>query len=630
MMWINNLFMKKTIFLFLFLWTYVISYADMTTCVEHLEQKKYNDAISCFEGIIKTYDKYSSTYELAKEWRFWGYYWLANSYLDKPFLPEAALGTMQLALSFAVNLEQTELANKAIDVINSYLEHERIKKTYWINDTFTHKQYYLGALNIFNAWGKVTKDNGVVVAVIDDWININHPDLKDSIWISPTFKYWDSKVIDFIGDNIGDNRATGSHGTMVSWIIWAISNNNEGISGIAKNVKIMPLRVFWLDGNAKEDDIIKALNFAIDNGANIINLSLWGSQFRYSDKYDTVIKRAYDNGIVVVIAAGNGDEYSKKQVWLDLKNNPISPVCNNNGDMRYSIGVAAYDKEGYRTAWTNYNSCIQFFAPGEQILSTSIFSDSDEYWMNYEEANGTSFSAPIISGIIALWFNQYWFIPPDIIQTSLQESLVRNNVWNSIIDAAKYLDILKKQSKIIQKTQQTRSKTINTISDADILADFGIITKKETLAEYRLDNNVLRQEVIGMAIKLAGITPPAEYTCKNTFRDVSAVKPNNWVCRAVEMGVENGIVSGANKNFNPESNITRAEALAILMKAAGIKIQEWENSKYADVTVSWQINIVNTAFSYSFIDTATNFYPNKNATRWEIFNMAKRILKSKS
>jgi hypothetical protein len=65
-----------------------------------------------------------------------------------------------------------------------------------------------------------------------------------------------------------------------------------------------------------------------------------------------------------------------------------------------------------------------------------------------------------------------------------------------------------------------------------------------------------------------------EYTCKKVFQDVSALKPNEWICRSVELAAENGIVSSANKKFNPESNITRAEALAILMKAAGIKVQE--------------------------------------------------------
>lgn len=90
---------------------------------------------------------------------------------------------------------------------------------------------------------------------------------------------------------------------MVAGIIGAKINNSEGIAGIAKNVKIMPLRVFPLDGNAKEESILKALEYAIDHGADIINLSLGSSQFAYSEKYDELIKRAYTKKIVVVIAA---------------------------------------------------------------------------------------------------------------------------------------------------------------------------------------------------------------------------------------------------------------------------------------------------------------------------------------
>ena len=142
------------------------------------------------------------------------------------------------------------------------------------------------------------------------------------------------------------------------------------------------------------------------------------------------------------------------------------------------------------------------------------------------------------------------------------------------------MDALAKRLKTIQQDQTddnlriSNQKTIDSNSDANVLADFGIISRKTSLVDYRLESNVLRQEVIGMAMKLSGITLPTEHICKNVFKDVTNVKPNNWICRAVEIAVENGIVSNANKNFNPESNITRAEALALLMKAAGIKIQE--------------------------------------------------------
>lgn len=129
-------------------------------------------------------------------------------------------------------------------------------------------------LNIPAAWSKVTNSKEVIVAVIDDGINISHPDLSGKIWVKTNAIYGASKIIDFVGDKIGDNKPTGQHGTMIAGIIGANTNNNEGIAGIAKNVKFMPLRVFGFDEVAKEENIIRALNFAIDNGANIINLSL--------------------------------------------------------------------------------------------------------------------------------------------------------------------------------------------------------------------------------------------------------------------------------------------------------------------------------------------------------------------
>ncbi len=61
---------------------------------------------------------------------------------------------------------------------------------------------------------------------------------------------------------------------MVAGIIGSTTNNNEGISGIAENIKLMPIRIFDTDGNTREEYIIKAINYAVDNGANIINMSL--------------------------------------------------------------------------------------------------------------------------------------------------------------------------------------------------------------------------------------------------------------------------------------------------------------------------------------------------------------------
>lgn len=594
-------------------------------CSVLFAQKDWKNAISyCTQAVLLDQWDFTSNYNL------WAAYYNNRDYVN-------AYKYYKVALENAKNVADINDTQKMVNLSQQWIDELVLKQTAPSNDTLSYLQYHLKALNVPAAWKKVTNSNEVIVAIIDDGININHPDLAGKIWIMPNAVYGASKIIDFVGDKIGNNLPTWEHWTMIAGIIGATINNNEGVAGIAKNVKFMPLRVFGFDESAKEENIIRALNFAIDNGANIINLSLGWSQFKYSDKYDSVIKRAHTKGIVVVIAAGNGDILTSQQNGIDLSINPISPICNNEGNTEYSLWVAAYDNAWYRTLWTNYNDCIMFFAPWVDIVSTSIPIFNEKFGTNYNMNSGTSFSAPMITGIVALGYNQYWFVSPKTVRESLNESLTKNSIWNLVIDTSKYLDALSNRLSTIQKEQQqnntrtTNQKTVDTNSDGNVLASFGIVKQQDSEEWYNLNSNVLRQEVIGMAMKLWKFNLPEGYACKKIFKDVSGTKPNNWICRAVEIGAENGIVSNANKSFNPESSITRAEALAILMKAAGIKIDEsGVTPKYSDVTIAWQINVVNTAFSYSFIDESTNFFPNKNATRGEIFNMAKRILKSQN
>lgn len=330
---------------------------------------------------------------------------------------------------------------KELESISKSIENEEQKaellKNAPTNDPLSGYQYYLKELNITMAWKKVTNSNQAIVAIIDDWININHPDLTNSIWTNSNAKYGSSKIIDFVWDWLYDNAVAWEHWTNIAWIIWATQNNNEWIAGISNNVKLMPLRVFNTKWWATEDSIIKAMNYAIDNWANIINLSLWLSQFAYSTKFDSVIKKTYDKWIVVVIASWNWDIYSKQTNWVNLDNNPIAPICNNWWNKKYSIWVLASDKDWYRTNWTNYWNCAQFMAPWENIVTTNLSSYTNENPIAW-----SSFSAPIISWVIALGYNQYGYIPPVIVYDSLVESKVKNSVWNSIVDASKYLDIL--------------------------------------------------------------------------------------------------------------------------------------------------------------------------------------------
>ena len=106
-----------------------------------------------------------------------------------------------------------------------------------------------------------------------------------------------------------------------------------------------------------------------------------------------------------------------------------------------------------------------------------------------------------------------------------------------------------------------------------------------------------------MAVKLGSLNLPDDYSCNGKFTDVTRTKPNNWACRAIEIAAEHSFISTSNTKFRPEDNITRAEALSILMKASGVQIQEFNGiSKYSDVSLAWQINVVNTALIKGFID----------------------------
>lgn len=98
--------------------------------------------------------------------------------------------------------------------------------------------------------------------------------------------------------------------------------------------------------------------------------------------------------------------------------------------------------------------------------------------------------------------------------------------------------------------------------NANYLASQGIIVdQSSTPANYRFGDKILRQEIVAIALKMRGVTLPGGYTCKKYFSDVTQI---DWVCRAVELAADNGIISRSNGTFRPKDFVTRAEALAML------------------------------------------------------------------
>lgn len=184
------------------------------------------------------------------------------------------------------------------------------------------------------------------------------------------------------------------------------------------------------------------------------------------------------------------------------------------------------------------------------------------------------------------------------------------------------------------------------IWNAKSLANLGIIVEQSTIREYRLDENITRAEVAGIALKLYGTKLPDPYICKGYFSDVTN---NNWICRAVELAADAELVSRANTRFRPQDKITRAEALAIILRARWLKLEiysEWmlwrdtwllDENLNEQVTIDWQKNVFYSYFNFvshlslsgtQFIRTSTGYTilewirPNDNSTRAEVFGFS--------
>lgn len=206
---------------------------------------------------------------------------------------------------------------------------------------------------------------------------------------------WD----DFSYGNNDVNGPTADHGTMVAGIIGASRNNSIGIKGIAEDVEFMVLRTVP-DGDEWDKDVAKSIEYAIDNGADIINMS-FGKEYSPQKVFvDAVIKLADERGVLLIHAAGNDAENNDV-----VKNYPTKYSDENEVMLTNWICVGATaknkKKKEFVAEFSNYGQrSVDLFAPGHHILTCA---PGDEYKLN----SGTSFSAPMVAGAAALIKSYY-------------------------------------------------------------------------------------------------------------------------------------------------------------------------------------------------------------------------------
>jgi len=223
------------------------------------------------------------------------------------------------------------------------------------------------------AWEETMGDDEVIIAILDTGVDFGHPDLDDKLLMNG---------YDFVNDD-SDPTDDHYHGTLVAGIAAAETNNDEGIAGVAWNCKILPIKIADNTGWVDVATEILGIERAVQSGAHVINLSIAGPG--YSQPERDAIRDAYNNGIVVVAAAGNSGAGTEYPAAYD--------EC---------LAVAATDSEDLNTAWSNYGPEIDVAAPGEGIVGPV----PTWFWgpgsFPYASGDGTSFSAPHVAGLAAL------------------------------------------------------------------------------------------------------------------------------------------------------------------------------------------------------------------------------------
>lgn len=234
------------------------------------------------------------------------------------------------------------------------------------NDPSFGSQWALQKIAAGFAWDVNQGDSGVVIAIIDTGVDLDHPDLADKLVAG-----YDFVNLDTVADD--DN----GHGTHCAGIASARTNNGLGIAGVGFNCSLMPIKALNSSGSGTYSAIINGIIWATDNGANVISMSLGGSSG--SSALQEAVNYATERGVVVVAAAGNSNTSS-----------PMYPAYYEN-----CIAVGSTDSFDNKSSFSNYGTWVDVAAPGSGIYSTYVGG-------GYATLSGTSMATPHVAGLAGL------------------------------------------------------------------------------------------------------------------------------------------------------------------------------------------------------------------------------------
>lgn len=283
---------------------------------------------------------------------------------------------------------------------------------------------------------------------------------------SYNLKYYDRDLLNDREENlsytnygnpsISSDLHISEHGTIVSGLIAADRDNQTGIKGIMKEVKIMPLKVSPIGGSVHDKDIALAIKYAVDHGAKVINMSFGKNLSKNKKWVEDAIKYAASKDVLIVSSAGNS-------------NKNLDVVENYPNDQEFSkpeiasnfikVGAIGWNpNKSFKSYFSNYGkSQVDLFAPGENIKTTKPFD-------SFKTDSGTSLSAAITSGVAGLIFSYY----PELSASEVKRILMESGILCTIpVNIAPYGE----KEKLVPFNELSKSGRVLNAYNALLLAE---------------------------------------------------------------------------------------------------------------------------------------------------------------
>jgi len=427
------------------------------------------------------------------------------------------------------------------------------------------------------AWDIQTGNPNTVIGVIDSGVDYNHPDLVNNIWTNPGEIDGDGIDNDnngYIDDvrgwdfayNDNDPMDVRGHGTHVAGTIAAKGNNSVGVTGVAWNAKIMPLKFLNDSGSGSTSNAILALNYATAKGVKLTNNS-WGGG-PYSQALYDAINTAGQQGALFIAAAGNKSQ-----------NNDITPFYPASYNLSNIISVASTDHNDALSIFNNGGShygltSVDLGAPGSNIYSTTPGG-------NYASYNGTSMASPHVAGAAALVWSQ-------------KPNWTAQEVKNRLLDTTDAIPALSGRT-----VSGGRLNLYNALPPADTTPPTAISFSP---ADNATGVGVLDNLVINFS----------EAIQKGTGNLVIKKLSDNSVVETIAVTAANVTVSGSQLTIDPTANL--AEGTDYYVEIANGAIKDIAGNNYAGITGNSTWNFTTVAPADTTPPTAISFSPADNAT----------------